>query len=181
MAEAAKYNVFPLDNRASRASDAATERDRRDGLSSPTRVRCPAFPSAMPPAFWTSPTPSPPRWTIPKGGRGRDDRDRSAAASVAMASTCSRASRLRLQPARSDAFRWEGYRGRHVGRCAAGQAHHRVRLQIRRTRPRQRAARAFSRWMARKSPRKKIEHTIPLLMSDRRDLRRRDRYPHAGE
>ena len=43
LVEAAKYNVFPLDNSVlQRIVDAAAERDRRAELFSPIRVRCPA-------------------------------------------------------------------------------------------------------------------------------------------
>ena len=50
-------------------ADAAAERGRREEPFSPTRVRIPAFPSAMLPAFWTRTTPSPPRSPSPKAAR----------------------------------------------------------------------------------------------------------------
>ena len=67
--EAARYNVFPLDNTAfSRLLDAAPERRRRAGPCLPTRVRTPAFLSATLPASSTGTTPSAPRSAVPQGG-----------------------------------------------------------------------------------------------------------------
>ena len=78
-------------------------------------------------------------------------------------------------------YRWEGgVGGRDFSACAqAGQAHHRVRLQIRRTRPRQGwHRRAHGRRQGVGPP------DDPAHDSDthvhRRDLRRWDRYPHRG-
>ena len=69
LTEAAKYNVFPLDNTAfSRLADAATERGRRAELFSPTRVRMPAFPSAMRPSILDKDYTITAEVTVPEGG-----------------------------------------------------------------------------------------------------------------
>ena len=79
-------------------------------------------------------------------------------------------------------YRWEGGVGaaRLVGRRAqAGQAHARVRLQIRRPRPRQgRHRRVHGGWQGVGPQDDPAHDSVPH--GHRRDLRHRERYPHGG-
>ena len=174
LVEAAKYNVFPLDNSILRAHpDAAAERDRRAERVHllgrdlrPARQRRAEHPEQV----------------LHHHRRGRDSarrrrghaRHRRAAASAATASICSRASRCSSTISSTwQRFRWEGQEALAPGK-------HTIVFDFKYDGPGfGKGGTGVLKVDGKEVANQKIPHTIPVLDALGRDLRRRRRHPHG--
>ena len=107
LVEAQKYQVFPLDNSILERLLTPRPSSTAGRTSSPTRVKCPACPTAAPPTPSPSPTPSPPRWKSHGRCRGHAQHARRPLRRLRPLHAQGQAG-VHLQFLGLERFRWEG-------------------------------------------------------------------------